>query len=106
MVKEAYTLYSIFFSLKMGKINLLILFLSLLQLQTCFGDHVGQLSTLHKVVLDGYDKGAKPDGQIKVKFGMEILRVSLCPHKEVCSLLQYLVIFSNNLLTSQACHKF
>ena len=83
MVKEAYTLYSIFFSLKMGKIIFLILFLSLLQLQTCFGDHVGQLSTLHKVVLDGYDKGAKPDGQIKVKFGMEILRVSLCPHKEV-----------------------
>ena len=63
----------------MGKTNVLILFLSLLQLQTCFG----QLSTLHKVVLDGYDKGAKPDGQIEVKFGMEILRVSLCPHKEV-----------------------
>ena len=28
-------------------------------------------------------KGAKPDGQIEVKFGMEILKVSLCPHKEV-----------------------
>ena len=68
----------------MGKTNVLILFLSLLQLQTCFGDQVGQLSsTLHKAVLDGYDKGAKPNGQIEVKFGMEILRVSLCPHKEV-----------------------
>ena len=67
----------------MGKTNVLILFSSLLQLQTCFGDQVGQSSTLHKVVLDGYDKGAKPNGQIEVKFGMEILRVSLCPHKEV-----------------------
>ena len=84
----------------MGKTNLLILFISLLQLQTCFGDHVGQLSTLHKVVLDGYDKGAKPDGQIEVKFGMEILRVSLCPQKEVWSLIKYLFISFNTVLTS------
>ena len=64
----------------MGKTNFLILFLSLLKLQTCFAD---QGATLHKAVLNGYDKGAKPDGKIVVKFGMEILRVSLCPHKEV-----------------------
>ena len=41
------------------------------------------IAALRNAVLDGYEKGAKPDGQVTVKAGATITDFSLCSHREV-----------------------
>ena len=61
-----------------------ILVLVLFQFGLSFSHGASQISALHRALLDGYEKDAKPDGQISVKFGIEIARINdLCAHKEV-----------------------
>jgi len=61
-----------------------ILFLALIQFGTSFTHEASQISALHRALLDGYEKDAKPDGTVKVQFGLEIARINdLCAHKNV-----------------------
>ena len=63
--------------------NIILFLVVFIQLGIIFGHEVNSISTLKKTLLDGYEKDVKPDGKIVTKFGMEILSVSLCPHKKV-----------------------
>jgi hypothetical protein len=57
----------------------LILILSLVQL----GQALTKLSALRQSVFLGYDKLVKPDEPVQVKFGVNLLNLDLCPHKQV-----------------------
>ena len=66
------------------KYNLKVLILAVFQFGFSFSHGASQISALHRALLDGYEKDAKPDGQVSVKFGIEIARINdLCAHKEV-----------------------
>jgi len=66
------------------KFHFKLLILALFQFGISFSHEASQISSLHRALLDGYEKDAKPDGQVSVKFGMEIARINgLCAHKEV-----------------------
>jgi len=57
----------------------LILLLSLVQL----GQAVSKLSALRQSLFLGYDKLVKPDDPVKVHFGVNLLNLDICPHKQV-----------------------
>ena len=42
----------------------------------------GQISSLRKALLDGYERDAKPDGTVEVKFGLSISGFDLCAKRE------------------------
>ena len=42
-----------------------------------------EISDLKQFVFKGYDKTVKPDDQVKVNVGFQILDLRLCPHKQV-----------------------
>ena len=44
-----------------------------------------KLSNLKDRIFKGYDKEVKPDHQVKLELGMELLDLHLCPHKQVCT---------------------
>ncbi len=54
-------------------------------LPVCFGHQSGQIETLRRTLLSGYEKDAKPDGQVEVKFGIRLTGIDLCPHRQVIS---------------------
>ncbi len=35
--------------------------------------------------LQGYDSLVKPDELVTIKFGISILNLEICPHKQVCT---------------------
>lgn len=42
-----------------------------------------KLSLLRQTVFEGYDNLVKPDETITVKFGVSLLNLETCPHKQV-----------------------
>ena len=58
--------------------------------QFCSGHRTNVLSALRNEILQGYQKDAKPDGNVEVKAGMKITKISLCPHKQVRNYFRYL----------------
>ena len=42
-----------------------------------------KISDLKHLIFKGYDKTVKPDEQVKVNVGFQILDLSLCAHKQV-----------------------
>ena len=44
---------------------------------------LNQASVLKKGLLAGYDKTAKPEGVTKVKLGLHLLDIGICPHHQV-----------------------
>jgi len=42
-----------------------------------------QNAILRKALLDGYEKDAKPDGQVEVKVGVQVITAGLCAHRQV-----------------------
>ena len=56
---------------------------SLVLVRTSSGFQTEQLSALKKAVFKGYQKGVKPDSQVKVKGGWSISELNLCPEREV-----------------------
>ena len=50
-----------------------------------FGDALAtsKMSVLRSSVFHGYDKLVMPDSPMEVKFGITILNLHLCPHKQV-----------------------
>ena len=62
--------------------KIFILCISLLAFgQYCSATNV--IAALRNALLDGYEKGTKPDGQVTVKAGATITDFSLCAHREV-----------------------
>ena len=57
--------------------------------QYCSATNV--IAALRNAILDGYEKGAKPDGQVTVKAGATITDFSLCAHREVSKNYQSLL---------------
>lgn len=57
----------------------LILLLSLVQL----GQAISKLSALRQSLFLGYDKLVKPDDPVQVHFGVNLLNLDICPHKQV-----------------------
>ena len=67
--------------------------LSLVFAQSVLGTHLvpdanpakasDHTSALIRYLFDNYEKDAKPDGQVTVKYGVHITDLSLCPHKQV-----------------------
>ncbi len=57
----------------------LILLVSLVQL----GQALSKLSALRQSLFLGYDKLVKPDDQVTVHFGVNLLNLDICPHKQV-----------------------
>jgi len=64
-------------------------FFSLAFFQFCSGHQTSLVAALRNAVLEGYEKDAKPDGQVSVKSGMHILDFNLCAHKEVLTTVGY-----------------
>ena len=44
---------------------------------------IEQTSALRDALLAGYNKDAKPDGQVEVKAGLSLTTLDLCPHRQV-----------------------
>ena len=65
----------------MVKFTLCLLVLSL-AFASSFG--LNQVSVLKNGLLSGYDKTAKPKGQVEVTVGLNALNLDLCAHKQVC----------------------
>ena len=42
-----------------------------------------KLSLLRQTVFEGYDNLVKPDETVTVKFGVSLLNLETCPHKQV-----------------------
>ena len=42
-----------------------------------------KLSLLRQTVFEGYDNLVKPDETVTVKFGISLLNLETCPHKQV-----------------------
>ena len=42
-----------------------------------------KLSLLRQTVFEGYDNLVKPDKTVTVKFGISLLNLDTCPHKQV-----------------------
>ena len=61
----------------------ILAFLSLALFQFCSGHKTSLTQALRNAVLEGYEKDAKPDGQVTVQSGMTVTDFNLCAHKEV-----------------------
>jgi len=66
--------------------------------QYCSATNV--IAALRNALLDGYEKGAKPDGQVTVKAGATITDFSLCSHREVLTTTGWsTMMWTDNRLT-------
>jgi len=66
--------------------------------QYCSATNV--IAALRNALLDGYEKGAKPDGQVVVKAGATVTDFSLCAHKEVLTTTGWsTLMWTDNRLT-------
>ena len=44
---------------------------------------IEQTSAMQNALFAGYNKDAKPDGQVEVKAGIYLTNMDLCPHRQV-----------------------
>ena len=64
--------------------------------QYCSATNV--IAALRNALLDGYEKGAKPDGQVTVKAGATITDFDLCAHREVSIFFKFAFILTFEFL--------
>jgi len=64
--------------------------------QFCSGHKTSLTQALRNAVLEGYEKDAKPDGQVTVQSGMTVTDFNLCAHKEVLTTVGYATFMWND----------
>ena len=75
-----------------------IISIQLLVSMVQLGQALSTLSALRQSVFLSYDKLVKPEEPVSVQFGMNLLNLDLCPHKQVCLKVLILVILVSNFL--------
>ena len=68
------------------KMKSLVSFVAFIGLIVRQSSGVSQISALRDALLSGYNKDAKPDGQVEVKAGLSLTTMDLCAHKQVLTL--------------------
>ena len=54
---------------------------------------IEQTSALIDALLKRYNKDAKPDGQVEVRIGLNLITLELCPHRQVGNCFRFYLVF-------------
>ena len=64
--------------------------------QLSFARQTGKIAALRNELLNGYEKDAKPEGKVDVKFGLRITHMDLCGHEQKLSWNGWLLYMWND----------